>query len=160
MDESQDIARFRAAVTPEDGPEGWFAAEVRAPVLIVPHANKGAYLDRYAQPDKGLERSEDSWPAPYWDIDVGFASLLILLSCVDEGLGACFFGLPKDRIDAYRAAFNVPERFRPIGAISIGYPDEESSDRRAARTPREQVVHHGRWDTGAGAPSRQLPSDA
>ncbi len=107
-------------MTPDVGPEDWFAAEVRAPLLIVPHANKGAYLDRYAQPDKGLERSEDSWPAPYWDIDVGFASLLILLSCVDEGLGACFFGLPKDRIDAYRAA-------------------------------RERVVHHGRWDIGAGA---------
>jgi nitroreductase len=146
LDEPEDLARFRAAVTPDDGPERFFAAQFRAPLLIVPHANKDAYLDRYAQPDKGLERSEDAWPAPFWDIDVGFASMLILLACVDEGLGACFFGLPVERIDAYRAAFDVPEPFRPIGAISIGYPRDAPTDVRAARTPLEQVVHRGRWN--------------
>ncbi len=38
----------------------------------------------------------------------GIASLLILLGAVDEGLGACFFGIPPERFEAYRAAFDVP----------------------------------------------------
>ena len=57
-----------------------------------------AYLDRYALPDKGFtDRSDAWWPAPYWDIDAGFASLLMLLTAVDAGLGACFFGMPVER---------------------------------------------------------------
>ena len=66
-----------------------------APVVIVPLASKAAYLDRYALPDKGwTDRDEARWPVPYWDVDVGMASLLMLLTAVDEGLGACFFGIP------------------------------------------------------------------
>jgi hypothetical protein len=62
-----------------------------------------AYLDGYAEPDKGFtDRSDAWWPSPYWDIDTGFAAMLILLAAVDEGLGACFFGMPKVRIDVYR----------------------------------------------------------
>jgi hypothetical protein len=52
----------------------------------------------------------------YWDIGTGFASLLMLLTTVDAGLGTCFFGLPVKRIDAYRVAFGVPTRFTSIGA--------------------------------------------
>jgi nitroreductase len=147
LDTDEDIARFREAVTPETDPGEWFAAQVRAPLIIVPHSNKDTYLDRYARPDKGFtDRSEEWWSAPYWDIDAGFASLLILLSAVDEGLGACFFGIPKDRIDVYRRAFGVPEQFRPIGAISVGYVDERPRDFSADRRPLSEVVHRGRWN--------------
>jgi len=60
-------------------------------------------------PDKGFaDRSDAWWPAPYWDIDTGFASLLVLLTAVDAGLGTCFFGIPVDRIDTFREAFGVP----------------------------------------------------
>ena len=46
-----------------------------APLLIVPHSHKDAYLDRYAEADKGfVDRSDAGWPAPYWDIDTGFAA--------------------------------------------------------------------------------------
>ena len=146
LDTPADVARFREAVTPEIEPERWFAARVKAPLIIVAHANKDAYLDRYAEPDKGHgDRSDDWWSAPYWDIDAGFASLLMLLTAIDEGLGACFFGLPKERIDRYREAFDVPEPFRPIGAISIGYSDEPPSDLSASRKPLAEVVHRGRW---------------
>jgi nitroreductase len=146
LDEPEDIVRFREAVTPDTDADHWFAAQVRAPLIIVPHSNKDVYLDRYAQPDKGFtDRSEDWWSAPYWDIDAGFASLLILLTAVDEGLGACFFGIPKDRIDAYRRAFDVPDQFRPIGAISVGYVDDRPRDFTADRRPLSDVVHRGRW---------------
>ncbi|WP_420311611.1 nitroreductase family protein [Streptomyces sp. YS-B37] len=61
-----------------------------APLVVVPLAHKAAYLARYAEPDKGWEdRAEARWPAPYWYIDTGVASLLMLLTAVDEGLGAC-----------------------------------------------------------------------
>jgi nitroreductase len=148
LDTQADIARFREACHVDEDPDGWFAATVQAPLLIVPHSNKDAYLDRYAQPDKGFtDRSDAWWPAPYWDIDAGMAALLILQTAVDSGLGACFFGLPIDRIPAYRAAFGVPDQFHPIGAISIGYSAEPPRDLRARRKPAAEVVHRSRWTT-------------
>jgi len=147
LDTPSDVARFRRAVTPDRGAENWFAAEVDAPLLIVPLSNKDTYLDRYAMPDKGFtDRSDAWWSAPYWDIDAGFSSLLVLLTAVDEGLGACFFGMPIDRIGAFRDAFGVPPEFTPIGAVSVGYPDEPPRDLSARRRPVEELVRHGRWD--------------
>ena len=67
-----------------------------APVVIVCLSNKSAYLARYAMPDKGwTDRDEKRWYMPYWHIDTGMAALLILLSAVDLGLGAVFFGCPR-----------------------------------------------------------------
>jgi nitroreductase len=146
LDEPEDIARFREAARPAEDPDNWFAANVQAPLLIVPHSHKDAYLDRYAQPDKGfVDRSDAWWPAPYWDIDTGFAAMVMLLTAVDAGLGACFFGIPRDRIDTYREAFGVPAAFTPIGAISIGYSDEPPRDLRSRRRAVDEVVHRGRW---------------
>jgi nitroreductase len=120
---------------------------LEAPVVIIPCANKDAYLERYARPDKGFtDRSDAWWPAPYWDIDTGFTALLVLLTAVDRGLGACFFGLPIERVDAFRQAFGVPSHFRPIGAISIGYPAEPARDLGDRRRPEQELVHRGRWD--------------
>ena len=86
---------------------------------------------------------------PYWHIDAGFASLLILLGAVDEGLGACFFGVPVERVDAYRAAFGVPPSYDPVGAITIGYPapDRRSPSLARGRRPAAAVTHRGRWGT-------------
>jgi nitroreductase len=146
LDSRDDVARFRDAVRPDEQPENWFAAQVDAPLLIVAHSNKSAYLDRYAEPDKGFtDKSDAWWTAPYWDIDTGFAALLMLLTAVDAGLGACFFGLPIDRVDSYRMAFGVPSHFHPIGAISIGYSDEPPRDLSGRRKPTAEVVHRGRW---------------
>jgi len=146
LDTAADVARFRDAVTPAEDPGGWFAANVEAPLLIVPHSNKDAYLDRYAQPDKGFsDRSDAWWPAPYWDIDTGMAALLMLLTAVDAELGACFFGMPIERLGAYREAFGVPAEFTPIGAISVGYSDEPARDLRSRRKPESETVHRGRW---------------
>jgi nitroreductase len=151
LDNPADVARFRDAARPESEPEEWFAANVDAPLLIVPLSNKDAYLDRYAMPDKGFtDRSDAWWPAPYWDIDTGFASLLMLLTAVDAGLGACFFGIPKERIGAFREAFGVPPHFSPIGAISIGYSDEPPRDTSSRRKPAADIVHRGRWGQPAG----------
>lgn len=153
LDSQDDVARFRDAVRPESDPEDWFAANVEAPLVIVALSNKDAYLDRYAQSDKGFtDRSDAWWPAPYWDIDTGFAALLMWLTATDAGLAACFFGLPVGRIESFRSAFGVPQQFHPIGAISIGYEDEPPEQVnvmrkrvRAMRKPLEETVHRGRW---------------
>ncbi|HEU5469779.1 MAG TPA: nitroreductase family protein [Actinophytocola sp.] len=146
LDTPADIDWFREACRPADGSADYLAVTVQAPLLIVVHSNKDVYLDRYAQPDKGFtDRSETRWPAPYWDIDAGMAALLILQTATDAGLGACFFGLPRERIPNYRAAFGVPDEFHPIGAISAGYSTEPVHDLRAKRKRPDEVIHRGRW---------------
>lgn len=122
-----------------------------APVLIVPLSHKDAYLDRYAEPDKGVtDRRESFWPAPYWDIDTGMAALLMLLTAVDAGLGALFFGVFPEHIARFRAEFGVPEAYSPIGAIALGYraPDEPSPSLTRGRKPAHEVVHRGRFREG------------
>jgi nitroreductase len=147
LDRPADIDRFRAAATPVDEDnEGWYAATFEAPLVVVPCSNKDAYLDRYAQPDKGFtDRSDAWWPSPYWDIDTGFAALLMLLTAVDHGLGACFFGIPIQRLGAVQEAFGIPAQYRPIGALTIGYGDDAPGQSSRRRVPAEQMVHRGRW---------------
>lgn len=142
-------AAFWASTTdPDEEPDTWLTGMRHAPLIVVPHSHRDAYLDRYAAPDKGwTDRDEARWPVPFWHIDTGFASLLMLLGAVDEGLGACFFGIPPVRTDQFRAAFGVPTEFTPIGAITIGYPapDRRSPSLRRGRRPVAEVVHRGHW---------------
>ncbi|WP_027659963.1 nitroreductase family protein [Salinispora fenicalii] len=149
LEAAEDRDRFWAATTPgTGGRERWLAGMRRAPLIIVPHANRSAYLDRYAEPDKGwADRSTGRWSMPYWYIDTGFAALLMLLTAVDEGLGACFFGIPPQRLEEYRAAFGVPLEYEPVGAVTIGYRavDQRSSSLRRGRRPVDEVVRRGRW---------------
>ena len=146
LEAAADVARFRSAATPEADPQDWYAATFDAPLVVVACSNKDAYLDRYAQPDKGfVDRSDAWWTAPYWDIDTGFAALLILLTAVDHGLGACFFGVPKTRLEAVREAFGISRKFHPIGAITVGYPDEPAADLRRRGKAADEVVHRGHW---------------
>lgn len=152
LDQAADRERFWTAVTPDEGGlGGWLTGMRRAPLIVIPHGNRSAYLDRYAEPDKGwVDRDEARWPVPYWYIDAGFASLLMLLTAVDEGLGACFFGIPPERTVTYRQAFGVPEEFTPVGAITVGYraPDRPSPSLKRGRRPAGEVIHRGRWTKG------------
>jgi nitroreductase len=128
--------------------DSWLRRLREAPLIIVALSNKSVYLDRYAQDDKGwTDRDESHWPVPYWDIDTGFASLLMHLTAVNEGLGSCFIGLPVGTIQAFKTAFGVPEEYTPIGALTVGYraPDKRSPSLRRGHRPVDDVVHHGRW---------------
>jgi nitroreductase len=129
--------------------DDWLRGLRAAPLLVMAFAHKDGYLDRYAEPDKGwTDRDESRWSAPYWYIDTGMASLLMLLTVVDEGLAACFFGLPVDRIDVVKAEFGVPDGYEPIGVISIGYPmpDRRSPSLKRGRRGTDEVVHRGQWN--------------
>lgn len=148
LNQQEEIERFRQSVTPEHDADAWLAVNVAAPLIIVPMSNRSVYLDRYAESDKGFtDRDPSWWPAPYWDIDTGMATMSMLLTAVDEGLGACFFGIPRPTYPTFRAAFGVPDAFNPIGAISFGYSNEPVRDLRARRRRTEDVVHWGRWNS-------------
>ena len=153
LDTAQDVRRFWEATTdPESlaAPDSWLTGMLRAPVVIVPCSNKSAYLSRYAESDKGwTDEDEARWPVPFWHMDAAMASLLILQTAVDEGLGACFFGIPPERTGSFREAFGVPEEFTPVGVITLGHrvPDAGApgSPTRRPRKPLEEVVHRGTW---------------
>ncbi len=148
LESPADRELFWSVTAEPDEPDRWLTSMSAAPLLIVCFSHKDAYLDRYAEPDKGwTDRDEKRWPVPYWDIDTGMAALLILQTAVDEGLGACFFGVPPDFIPALRTAFDVPDAFTPIGVVSIGYrlPDAKSPSLRRGRRGADEVVHHARW---------------
>jgi nitroreductase len=127
-----------------------FDPVTRAPLVVVPMSCKDIYLDRYARQDKGwTDRDEAHWPVPYWDIDTGFTALLMLLTAVDEGLGALFFGIPPDLFAEFRELYGVPEQYLPIGAVAIGHPDPAADQGGSARVIRrralDELVHRGRW---------------
>jgi nitroreductase len=119
----------------------------RAPVVILPLAHKQAYLDRYAMPDKAhtpLSR-EESWPAPYWDIDTGFGVMLILLTAVDLGLGALLFAIftgEQDLMDA----LGVPAGYRPIGAVAVGHSSAGERSEPELSTGRRRLGDVVRWE--------------
>jgi nitroreductase len=148
LDKKPDVDRFWAATTPADFSESrWLRGMRSAPCIVVPLANKDAYLDRYAEPDKGwTDRAEDRWPIPYWYTDTAMAALLMLLTATDEGLGACFFGVPSEHHEALRSEFGVPPEYTPIGAITLGRRTADSGPRGSVgRGRRADVIHRGGW---------------
>jgi nitroreductase len=119
----------------------------KAPLLIVCLSNKSRYLDRYAMDDKGwTDRDEKRWPVPYWDIDTGMAAMNILLTAVDAGLGAVFFGVSDQA--KLRETFAIPPEYTAIGTIALGHPktgDRPSPSLKLGHRPAADVVHRGTW---------------
>ena len=154
LDQPDDVRRYWEATTDPRQlaePDTWLQGMLRAPVIVVPCSSKAAYLDRYAAPDKGwTDRDEARWPMPFWHMDAAMASLLILQTAVDEGLGALFFGIPADRVDAVRRELAIPDTHDPIGAITIGHRAEDTGVRgspaRRPRVPLGELVHRGGWN--------------
>ncbi|WP_256841817.1 nitroreductase family protein [Ornithinimicrobium cryptoxanthini] len=142
---------FWAATTdPASEPDNWLLGIRHAPCLIVCCSSPGAYLDRYAESDKGwTDRDEARWPVPYWDVDTGMAALLMLLTAVDQELGGLFFGVPVEHLEAAREALAIPADRNLVGVVALGYPapDRRSPSLRRGRRPVEQVAHAGRFGT-------------
>jgi nitroreductase len=153
LDTPEDVARFWEATTDEEDrsdPDQWLQGMRTAPVVILPCSSKAAYLRRYAETDKGwTDQDEARWPMPFWHLDAAMASLLILQTAVDEGLGSCFFGVPAEAYGAVHEAFGIPDDFDPIGVITLGHrADDDGVPGSASRRRRKalsEVVHHGHW---------------
>jgi len=143
-------AFWDATTDPASPPDNWLRGIQNAPCLIVCCSDPGAYLDRYAEPDKGwTDRDTARWPVPYWDVDTGMAALLMLLTAVDEELAGLFFGVPAERVDQVREALGIPADRNLVGVVSLGYPapDRKSPSLRRGRREVSKVAHAGRFGT-------------
>jgi nitroreductase len=120
------------------------------PVIVLVLSDPQAYLDRYGEPDKaglGMD-TEAGWPVPYWDMDAAMAVMLMLLTAVDEGVGAWWLGVFYGA-EALLRDFGVPQGRRLVGAVALGRPaaDDRLSGSAVTRPRRrmDEVVHRGRW---------------
>jgi nitroreductase len=148
LEGKEETARYWDVLWPAQRRVDWGWPDLfNAPVLISCCSEKEVYKARYAEADKGwTDRDERRWPVPYWDIDTAMAAMLILLTTVDAGLGALFFGISD--IPLFRKTFGVPDQTNPIGTIAVGYPkrrDRPSPSLQRARRPIAMVTHRGRW---------------
>jgi len=148
--EGADTARLWDVTLPAERRAGFrWAGLVSAPVVVVPLVEPAAYPRRYGEDDKaatGLGAGVDAWPVPYWWVDGGMAVHALLLGATDAGLGALFYGL-FDHEPAALAALGVPDGWRALGAVALGWPAPDEPGRSAAR-PRpllSEVVHRGGW---------------
>ncbi|HNV14197.1 MAG: nitroreductase family protein [Actinomycetales bacterium] len=144
----EERATFWSATTGDQPPDTWLAGMATAPALILCLSDPERYLERYAQPDKGwTDRDPARWPVPYWDVDTGMAAMLALLTAVDAGLGACFFGVPPTRHTEVRSALGIPDDRRFVGVISLGYavPHPASPSLARGRRGLDEVAHWGRF---------------
>jgi nitroreductase len=116
----------------------------RCAAQLVPCVSEEIYHRRYREADKAPDGVEGEWPTPYWWVDVGATTMLILLAAVDEGLAAGFAGPPDP--DALRAVLGIPPEFHPIGVIPVGHPlpDRRSPSLRRGWRSLDEFV---RWDS-------------
>lgn len=124
----------------------------RAPVVALSLAWPEAYLDRYGEPDKagaglGPAAGQGAWAVPYWFGDAAFATMALLLSAIDTGLGGCFLGNFRGERDLL-VGLGVPDGWRLFGSVLLGHPDggdhRSPSIDRPGPAPAERV-HRGRW---------------
>lgn len=104
---------------------------IDAPIVIITCANTKRSASRYGE--RGIRF--------YSLIDVAYASLIILLTVVNEGLACCFVGAYHD--DQVSEILGLPDHVRPVGIIPIGYPDEKPE--RYPRISLEKLVHYEKW---------------
>jgi nitroreductase len=148
--EGAATARLWDVTLPADRRAGFrWPGLLEAPVVVVPLVEPAAYPRRYGEDDKaatGLGTGVDAWPVPYWWVDGGMVVHALLLGATDAGLGALFFALFGHE-EAALAALGVPEGWRALGAVALGWPAPDEPGRSAARPrpPLADVVHRGGW---------------
>jgi nitroreductase len=99
---------------------GRFEGMSRAPAIVLPFTDPEAYIARYREPDKARRDAEEvEWVVPFWFVDLAFATMALLLSATDLGIGAGFLGNFRGE-EPLRSALGVPDRFRCLGAVLLG----------------------------------------
>lgn len=146
---------FLVLTAPEDRARFWPFVPTQtptrqdAPLVVAPLAHETAYVDRYAKPDRAAAGVKQ-WPVPFRYVDTGMAALAILLTAVDDGLGACLFGIQAEHRAGFTAEFGIPDAYEPIGGITVGHrhPDLEPQNAAsidARRRAKDEVMHRGQW---------------
>jgi nitroreductase len=99
--------------------------------LIIVCSNTSRSVHRYGK------RGRDF----YSIIDGAFASMLVLLTSVREGIGACFVGAFED--ENVSKILGLPEYVRPIGIITLGYSAERPE--KFDRIDLTKLVYYDRY---------------
>lgn len=126
--------------------QGFDAFLSEAPVHIVPCYREATYHERYQETDKIQEDgTEITWPVPFWVMDGGCATMLILLAAVDEGLGAAFVGTWE--LQGLRDELGIPSDVTPLGVIALGHPapDKRSGSLDRGRRRANSTGHWEQW---------------
>ena len=103
-----------------------------ASVLIIVCSNTSRSVNRYGK------RGTDFYSV----IDGAFASMIILLSAVNEGIGASFVGAFED--NKVSRILGLPVHVKPIGIIALGYPAEKPE--KFERIKLNDLIHYERYD--------------
>ena len=104
-----------------------------APILVVVCSNTSRSVARYGK--RGREF--------YSIVDGAFASMLMLLTATNEGLGAGFVGAFDDEKVSEILGLPLDGSVRPVGIIALGFPAEKPS--RLKRIARNELVHYEQW---------------
>ena len=119
----------------------------RAPVVVVPCGSKPRFEMKYGKPAEKTSR------LPWWLIDAGFASLSLILSAYEKGLGASFVGAFDDEKVERFLGLPADHSIIPLAVIPMGYVDpnesihevKRRSEIRRRRRKVAEVIHWERW---------------
>jgi len=119
----------------------------KAPVVVVPCGNKPRFEMKYGKPAERTSR------LPWWLIDAGFASLSLILSAYEKGLGASFVGAIDDEKVEKALGLPADHSMVPVAVVPMGYvhPEEPTKEAkrwgeiRRRRRKLDDVVHWERW---------------
>lgn len=139
--------RYREADKAAHGRPGGRAAGAAPAHVVHPGAPAAHPPAPAAHPEVPGAVAPEAWPVPWWDVDLAFSVMILLLGATDLGLGALFFALHGDP-GALAAGFGVPDGWRALGAVALGWPDPDDRPSASAvrgRRPAAEVVHRGSW---------------
>jgi nitroreductase len=77
---------------------------------------------------------------------IAVGNSLILLTVVNEGVGACFVGAFDD--SKVSEILGLPQDVKPIGIICVGYPAERPG--KFERINIEALVHYEKYGSNNG----------
>lgn len=118
------------------GRRSWLSS---APVHVIVAVDEESYQQRYSEPDKRC-RPED-WPIPYPVLDAGKALMTLYLAAQSFELSAGFLGSHAG--PNLVEMLNLPEQWRYVGLVTLGFPVGKSESTRSKRRgwkPYEETV--------------------
>ncbi len=99
-----------------------------APVVIVVCADPKKCAERYGERGKSL----------YCIQDTAAAIENVLLTAHSLGLGTCWVVTFED--EQVRRVLNIPQKLRPVGLITVGFPIEHEKPTKTPRIPFENIT--------------------